>query len=300
MSEVESPNRRVLITGASGFIGRNLAELLGDRYAVFAPTRGELDLLDEAAVRDYLHRHSFDTVIHAATGRSNRKTTAPDLFKNNCRMFFNFARCHDIYGRMLHYGSGAEFDRRGYRPHMPETYFDTHVPADDYGFAKYIAAKYTEAGPDNIYNLRLFGVFGKYEAWDVRFISNACCRVLCGAPITLRQNVMFDYLYVDDLARLTAWFIENEPRHRTYNVCRGETHDLLSLAQMVAEISGRNPEIRTGSPGLGLEYSGDNARMLAEIGAFPFRDMKDAVRDLYTWYENHIGEIDADLLRFDG
>jgi UDP-glucose 4-epimerase len=291
---------RILITGASGFIGRNLAELFAARYEVHAPTRQELDLLDETAVRGYLGRHRFDTVLHAATGRSNRKTTAPDLFRNNCRMFFNFARCHFLYGRMLHYGSGAEFDRRGYRPHMPETYFDTHVPADDYGFAKYIAARYTEAGPDNIYNLRLFGVFGKYEAWDVRFISNACCRALSGAPLTLRQNVVFDYLYVDDLARLTAWFIENQPLYRTYNVCRGQTHDLLSLARMVADISGRDPEIQVAREGLGVEYSGDNSRMTAEIGPFSFREMKDAIRELYTWYENHLAEIDPDLLRFDG
>lgn len=291
---------RILITGASGFIGRNLAELYSMRYRVSAPTRQELDLLDETAVRDYLRLHRFDTVIHAATGRSNRKTTAPDLFKNNCRMFFNFARCHHLYGRMLHFGSGAEFDRRGYRPHMPESYFDTHVPADDYGFAKYIAAQYTEAARNNIYNLRLFGVFGKYEAWDVRFISNACCRVLCGAPITLRQDVVFDYLYIDDLARLTAWFIENQPLHRTYNVCRGRTHSLLSLAHMVAEVSGKDPQIQVASEGLGVEYSGDNSRMLSEIGPFEFREMRAAVRELYTWYESHIGEIDADLLRFDG
>ena len=158
-------SKRVLITGASGFIGRNLAELLTG-YTITAPTRAELDLVSTEAVEAYLKEHHFDVVIHAATGRSNRKTTAPDLFKNNCRMFFNFARHPDLYGRMLHFGSGAEFDRRAYQPLMPESYFDTSVPEDDYGFAKYIAAKYTELSP-NIVNLRLFGVFGKYEAWEV-------------------------------------------------------------------------------------------------------------------------------------
>jgi UDP-glucose 4-epimerase len=290
---------KLLITGASGFIGHNLTELYAGRYDVYAPGRQELDLLDENAVRDYLEFHRFDTVLHTATGRSNRKITTPDLFKNNCRMFFNFARNEHLYGRMLHYGSGAEFDARAYQPHMPETYFDSHVPVNDYAFAKYIAAKYTETA-GKIYNLRLFGVFGKYEAWDVRFISNACCRVIHGLPITLRQNVLFDYLYVDDLAHLTTWFIENEPRHHTYNVCRGQTHDLLSLAHIVADVSGEHPEITVAREGFNSEYSGDNSRMMSEVGTYPFREMKAAIRELYTWYENHKSEIDADLLRFDG
>ncbi len=289
---------RVLITGGSGFIGRNLAELLAAQYRVSAPARNELDLVDTEAVREYLKANRFDVVIHAATGRSNRKTTAPDLFKNNCRMFFNFARNRHFYGRMLHFGSGAEFGVRV--PRMQESFFDTHVPADDYGFAKYIAAQHTEAAQGNIYNLRLFGVFGKYEAWDVRFISNAICRALFEMPIVLRQNVRFDYLYVNDLARLTAWFIEHEPRHKTYNVCRGESNEILSLAEMVRQISGKDLPIQVGQEGLAAEYSGDNTRMLGEMGPFAFTPVEQAIRELYAWYETRSNEIDEAALRFDG
>jgi hypothetical protein len=55
----------------------------------------------------------------------------------------------------------------------------------------------------------------------VRFISNACCRALKGLPIVLRQDIVFDYLYVKDLVKITMWFIENSARHRAYNVCSG-------------------------------------------------------------------------------
>lgn len=288
----------VLITGASGFIGRNLAERLSSQYQVSSPTRRELDLLDPEAVQSYLAGQRFDVVIHSATGRSNRKETAPDLFRNNCRMFFNFARSRHLYGKMLHLGSGAEFGVRV--PRMPESFFDRHVPADDYALAKYIAAQYTEALHENIYNLRLFGVFGEYEAWDVRFISNAICRALFDLPIVLRQNVHFDYLYVHDLVRLVSWFIEHEPAYKTYNVCRGETCDLLTLAQVVAKASGRNPAVRVAQEGIGAEYSGDNSRMLAELKSFRFTPLEQAVSELTEWYRSHLHKIDEAALRFDG
>src|SRR5581483_7834590 len=63
---------RILITGASGFIGRNLASQLGSRHELAAPHRAELDLLDAERVRSYLRDGQFDVVIHAATERSNR------------------------------------------------------------------------------------------------------------------------------------------------------------------------------------------------------------------------------------
>jgi UDP-glucose 4-epimerase len=248
---------RILITGGSGFVGKNLAEAFADRYEVHAPDSTQLDLLQEISVRRYLEANNFDVIIHAATARSNRRLDAPtDMLDRNCRMFFNLARNEHLFGRMIYFGSGAEYSRHAVPPRVAEDYFDTCVPTDAYGFSKYICTKYAE-GHEKIVNLRLFGVFGKYEAWDVRFISNACARVVCGLPIVIRQNVAFDYLYVRDLAKISEWFVDNTPKQRTYNVCTGARSELRQLADTVAAVSGRNPEIRVMNPGMGPEYTGD-------------------------------------------
>lgn len=290
----------VLITGGSGFVGRNLAEQLGCGYDVAAPGRAELDLADEGSVRRYFERRRFDVVLHAATVRSSRITgEPPGLLADNLRMFFNLERHRDRFGRMFHFGSGAEFDRRHYRPRMSEDYLGVHTPADGYGFSKYVCAKYGES-LEGVTNLRLFGVFGKYEDWRVRFISNACCRVIHGLPIVLRRDVLFDYLDVDDLAAIVRWFIDHAAPERAYNVCTGVPAALSALAGIVAEVSGRNPEIVVREPGLGVEYSGDNARLMAALGGFRFTEMRESVGRLYAWYEAHKHEVDPALLRFDG
>jgi GDP-L-fucose synthase len=290
---------RILITGGSGFIGRNLAEQLASSYEVKAPPSAELDLLKEQDVRDYLDAHHFDVIVHTATTRSNRRVAAPaDMLDRNCRMFFNLVRNQSRFGKMIHFGSGAEYSRAQLPARVKEDYFDTIVPTDAYGFSKYVCAKYIERS-DRIVDLRLFGVFGPYEDYTVRFISNACCRALKGLPIVLRQDVLFDYLYVNDLASITNWFIENDARHKAYNVCSGSPAGLTDLARIVAEISGTNPAVSVTTSGMGGEYTADNSRMLAEIGDCTFWDMRSAISDLYSWYQRNESIIDTKALRFD-
>ena len=79
-----------------------------------APSSAELDLLNAPAVREYLGTRRFDVVVHAATTRSNPGWGAPpDLLDRNCRMFFNLARNSSRFGKMIHFGSGAEYVKAG-------------------------------------------------------------------------------------------------------------------------------------------------------------------------------------------
>jgi UDP-glucose 4-epimerase len=290
---------RILVTGATGFIGRNLVERFAPAHQVAAPTRSELDLLDPEAVRAYLERGHFDVVIHSATERSNRALgSGPQLLERNCRMFFHLARNPHAFGRMLFLSSGAVYDRERLPSLAAEEDFDCRVPAGDYGFSKYLCAKsIREDGP--IYELRLFGVFGPYEDWRVRFISNACCRALWDLPVVIRRNVFFDYLDVDDLARILECFFAGAFRYRQYNVCTGRRVDLKTLAAEVIEASGKPLAIAVRQDGLASEYSGSNRRLMAEIPTFRFREREESIVRLYNWLASRRAEIDPELLQFD-
>lgn len=289
---------KVFITGASGFIGRNLKEQLNKEYHLLAPTHQQLDLLDIEKVYAFLRKNRFDIVIHCATHDATW-TSQKDLSKvlsNNLRMFFNLVRGKNLYGKMFYFGSGAEYDKEHYLPRMREDYFDKYIPTDDYGFSKYIMAKYIEC-TKNIYDLRLFGCFGKYEDWRIRFISNACCKAIFNLDVTIKQNVYFDYLYINDLVRILKRFFKlDRIPHKHYNVCTGKSIDLLTIAKKILKISGKKLKIKVGKKELKKEYSGDNSRLLETIGRFDFTPIDQAITQLYNWYSQNREMVDKKLL----
>ncbi len=271
---------------------------MSQEYNVISCNRQELDIVDSTKVYNYIKSNKFDVIIHAATYDAAPRTSTKDptkVLESNLRMFFNIIRCKDYYNKMIYFGSGAEFNRENWIPKMKEDYFEQHIPTDQYGYSKYIMTKYTELA-DNVYNLRLFGTFGRYEDWRYRFISNACSYAVLDLPITINRNVYFDYLYIDDLVKIVQWFIKYSPKRKVFNTCSGTSYSLKTLAEKVIKASSKKLDIVIKDENPGKEYSGDNTLLLKELKNFKFTPMDEAIKSLYQWYEQNKSIIDKDQL----
>ncbi|HMK48183.1 MAG TPA: NAD-dependent epimerase/dehydratase family protein [Methanocella sp.] len=293
-------SKTILVTGGSGFIGGNLISRFRDsRYNVIAPGHRELDLLSQDDVDRFFREHIGDCVIHCANVGGNRKTPdARDVVGRNLRMYCNIARNSSRFERLIHFGSGAEYDKGRALRNIGEGAFGERIPLDEYGFSKYLISRQIEASEGAVC-LRLFGVFGPGEDFEYKFISNAILKNLIGMPIRIMQNVYFDWLYVEDLMDVTRYFLENKPTHRAYNLTSGTTTDLLTIARTINDLSYRQSEIEVVNQGLNLEYSGSNARLRGEIPGFNFTPIRKAIPKMMKYYREKIGSIDLEMIRTD-
>lgn len=290
--------KKILLTGGSGFIGKNITEsYLAKKYQIITPKRQELDLANDESVANFFSNNkNFDAVIHSACKAGHRNAVdTSNLFYTNTRMFFNLIKYSQHFRKLINIGSGAIYDMKNYQPKMKEEFFGTTIPADEHGFCKYVVGNYIEKA-ENIIDLRVFGIFGKYEDYAIRFISNAICKTLFDLPITIKQNRKFDYIYIDDLMPILEFFIENEVKYKSYNVTPDYSVELLEIAEIINNISQNKLPILVKEVGFGLEYSGDNSRLKNEFRNLHLQSLYDSIHKLYNFYLANKSDINKQLL----
>lgn len=257
--------KKILLTGGSGFIGRNVIDYYKDSkdYQIFAPSSKELECTNQNAVYEYLKSNKFDYVFNFAVYGDgiDKSKDGTKMLEYNLRMYHNFAEHSEFYEKMIYLGSGAEYNKQYPICSVKEVDVGKTIPVDQYGLMKYTVNRLIEKS-SNIYNFRLFGIFGKYEIWYRRFISNICCKSLFGLPLTIKQNVYFDYLFIEDFLQILDKFLKiQHPKFHSYNVVSGKRIDLLSLCNCLNEITGISNRIIVCNEGLGNEYTAANERI---------------------------------------
>lgn len=291
--------KTLLVTGSTGFIGKNVVEFFKDDYEILAPSHNELELLSQREVNKFFSDHDINYIIHCANIGGNRKNNDNlEVIDKNLRMFFNLTENHKHFEKMIHLGSGAEYSKPFMPPKVKEEDLGKFVPLDEYGFSKYTISKSIN-GLNNVYCLRLFGVFGPNEDYSYKFISNSILKNYLNLPITIMQNVYFDWLYIDDLIVIISYFLLNDPVEKDFNITTGKTNDLVSIAKTINKLSSKQSKVEIVNKGLNKEYSGSNQKLLNEIGNYKFITMEKAIEKLMEFYSSKMDDLDTEIIRKD-
>ncbi len=292
----------LFITGANGFIGSHLKEYLQKhypQYILLTPSHDELDLYDECAVDEYMLYHPVDIIIHAANRGGGRDTMGMNnITEYNLRVFFNIIKHEKSVHKIISFGSGAEYGKHKPIVDAKEEDYLHSLPLDEYGFYKSITSRYI-AKADKIVQLRIFGCYGEYENYRFKFISNAIVKNLLHLPITINKNVYFDYIYIDDLLKMTDYVIHHEMKEKIYNVSRGEKVDLLTLGQIVNDNADFQSEIVVLNSGLNNEYTSNADRIISEMGGFEFTSHANAMVKMKNYFQSQLTTLDIEMIKND-
>jgi dTDP-4-dehydrorhamnose reductase len=114
---------RVLVTGASGQVGRSLTGTAPAEFTLRATSHRDLDIADEGAVREYVRAQAPDLIINAAAYTAvDRAESEPELARHinheGPRHLATAAR--DVGARLIHISTDFVFDGAASSPYRPD------------------------------------------------------------------------------------------------------------------------------------------------------------------------------------
>jgi len=275
---------KILLTGATGFIGSNIAKGLLDKgYEVFAihrtsssfekciPFKDQINWIntDNSDWKESIKNTKPDQLIHAAWGgievadRNNWDIQIRNFWFS--KELFELAK-ECSFKRVLALGSQAEYGAYGFK--VNET--TAPMPTDAYGSVKTLTANYLrnlfENSATEWYWVRIFSVFGEGEniAW---LMPTVISKLLKNEPIQLTLcEQQYNYLYIEDfLNQFFSVFEYTKNKSGIYNLCNTESIALKDLLLQIANLIGVSSQLlQFGAipyrPAQNLLIVGDNSK----------------------------------------
>jgi nucleoside-diphosphate-sugar epimerase len=249
---------RVLITGASGFIGYHLIEAAQkEGLEVHAAVRRSSNvnhlkkfnpvfvypaLSDKEALKKLLKEGDYSYIIHAAGATRAKNTQAYNLINADyTRLLAEAALEADIpLKRFLFMSSLAALGPLSYAEEQPITENSLPLPITSYGKSKLLAEKMLEeltALP--LTTIRPTAVYGPREK-DLFILFKTLNQGLDAYIGKEPQRLSF--VYVKDLAEVTvAALLKGQNERQVYNISDGFAYDRYALADAFREASGKKP-----------------------------------------------------------
>lgn len=269
----------VLVTGASGFIGRRLRDALDElgadvvalrRAASPAPKRGRsvvAEYDDVAALERVMREVAPVVVLHVAG--ATKGVTYEDFRRANVTPTENLLAAlrvaHPGVARFVHVSSLAAYGPSA--PGVPHREDDARRPIEFYGESKLEAERVVERQADLAWTIvRPAGVYGP---GDVDYLG-------LFEPIERGFNVFFgnrelctSMVHVDDVVRATLAAATSEAtRGKGYFVCDGAPVSFGALGEVIASASGKRP-LTVDFPGFLVDLAAIGGELATKLDGKP-------------------------------
>jgi nucleoside-diphosphate-sugar epimerase len=288
--------KRVLVTGATGFIGRHTLPLLAERgYEAHAVGSKDADLLDPSAVESLVAEIQPSHLLHFAWYAVPGKFwTAPEnaaWVEASIRLL----RCFADQGgeRAVMSGSCAEYDWTGSgRLSERETPLR---PATYYGACKHALATIgdglaAERGFGFSWG-RIFFAYGPHEQ-PGRLVSQVAEALVKGEPAPTSEGTQRrDFLHARDVAGAFVALLDSDVTGAV-NIGSGAAVPVREVVSQIAAAAGRPELVRWGEvpsrPGDPPLIEADMGRLRGEVGWEPSLTLEEGIRETVEWWKANV------------
>jgi len=218
---------RVLVTGASGYLGKRLVQSLAGAEAL-----PRVDLSDCAEASRALAPWRWDALVNAA-GRAPKAlvgwTESREVLTTHVRIGMNLARLMPAHARLVHVSSTVAYGIPRDRP-VDENH--PRLPLNAYGLAKVLSEDALAAHPD-VWLLRMGGLYSEDRTEGALYNFLKCAKERAPLRITATEPLVWDVLHVDDAVEAVRRALDR-PGGGPVNVSTGEPIDLVGVARRIA------------------------------------------------------------------
>jgi UDP-glucose 4-epimerase len=305
--------KRVVITGATGFVGANLTRrLLQQGHEIHLLVRTGCNLWRVEELGDMIQFHYLslmdgleldrciagirpDWIFHlAAHGAYSWQTDVHQMVQTNIVGTINLVQAclKSGFEAFVNTGSSSEY---GFKDHAPSEQ-EWLEPNSHYAVTKAAATQYcrhiARSSQANILTLRLYSVFGPYED-PHRFMPTLIRHGLRGKlPPLANPDTARDYIYVDDVSQayILAVTLRNLEQGGVFNIGSGTQTRLDQVVKMARRELDIEAEPQWGSMSsrnwdTGVWVS-DNRKAQTEMGWHPQYSLEQGFRIMVEWARN--------------
>jgi ADP-L-glycero-D-manno-heptose 6-epimerase len=321
MKRMKTPDGKFIVTGAAGFIGRNVVAALNARghedVIVVDRVGANKSNLDGLSYRDCIDKDDFrqqflsdkltrvDTVLHLGACSATTETNEKYMMDNNFLYTQQLCEwCLKNKVRFIYASSAATYGD-GSLGYSDEDILTPRLrPLNVYGRSKQEFDMWALKNRllNQIVGLKYFNVYGPYEdhKGDMRSVVNrAYEQILSTGEVKLFKSYRpeykdgeqdRDFVYVKDAAKVTLFFHDHPKASGLFNCGTGKARTWIDLVKAVFSAMNRAPKITFVEMPKNLQdmyqyHTQAEVSKLRRAGySDPFTSLEDGVRDYVQSY----------------
>ncbi len=307
---------KVLITGGSGMVGRNLlenSELLKNN--VYAPSSKDLNLLDFSTVKNYLNKIKPDLIVHCAgrVGGIQANIDSPvEFLIDNLEMGKNIVIAAQRTGipRFINLGSSCMYPKDLSGPISEDKLLTGMLEPTNEGYAlsKIVVAKlcsYINSSEENLSYKTIIpcNLYGKYDLFNstnshlipaiISKINTAMLHNKTSVEIWGNGEARREFMYAGDLADFITYAInEYDEMPELLNVGIGTDYTINEYYRKVANILGYKGDFTHElSRAVGMQRKLTDITRINNFGWRSNTDLNDGLRKTYEYFKEENAHV---------